>query len=65
MSVPKLPMPMFYAYMAGMMEAYRAGWMHSAAQTDCMDLRRRRVRNARKYNHERLRYLVLAREVQS
>lgn len=65
MSVSKLPLPMFYAYIAGMMAVYRDGWMHRATQTDCVDLRRDRVRNAREYNHERLRYLARAREVQS
>lgn len=63
MSVPKLPLPMFYAYMAGMMDAYRDDWMRRAASTGDMPLRRQRVRNAREYNHERLRYLALAREV--
>lgn len=62
MNVFKLPMPMFYAYMAGVMDACRDDWMRRAAQTDNMDSRRRCVRNAREYNHERLRYLALARE---
>lgn len=65
MSVSKLPLPMFYAYRAGMMAVYRDDCMHRAAQTDAMDSRRRCVRYAREYNHERLRYLAQAREVQS
>lgn len=65
MNVFKLPTPMFYAYMAGVVEGYRNGWMRLAAQTDDMDLRRSRVRNAREYNHERLRYLAWAKEAQA
>lgn len=31
MNVPKLPLPMFYAYMAGRVTAYRDDWMPRAA----------------------------------